>query len=179
MRPADEGKRTAAEAAVALVENGMQLGLGIGLHDALRPGRFGPAGGRGRTAGHRHAYLEADRGAGARPGHPARRLRHARGAGSGDRWRHEVERSTLRQIKGLGGALLREKIVAEASQRFVVAPTSLRSWTGLGSRVPLAVEVVRFGHVATMGFSRYHARDSGKVASTVTVAESHPRCKVH
>ena len=66
MRPADEGKRTAAEAAVALVENGMQLGLGIGLHDALRPGRFGPAGGRGRTAGHRHAYLEADRGAGAR-----------------------------------------------------------------------------------------------------------------
>jgi hypothetical protein len=38
--PADEGKRTAAEAAVALVENGMQLGLGIGLHDALRPGRF-------------------------------------------------------------------------------------------------------------------------------------------
>jgi ribose 5-phosphate isomerase len=90
-----------------------------------------------------------------------------------------VERSTLRQIKGLGGALLREKIVAEASQRFVVAPTSLRSWTGLGSRVPLAVEVVRFGHVATMGFSRYHARDSGKVASTVTVAESHPRCKVH
>lgn len=65
MRPADEGKRTAAEAAVALVENGMQLGLGIGLHDALRPGRFGPAGGRGRTAGHRHAYLEADRGAGA------------------------------------------------------------------------------------------------------------------
>lgn len=91
-------------------------------------------------------------------GHPARRLRHARGAGSGDRWRHEVERSTLRQIKGLGGALLREKIVAEASQRFVVAPTSLRSWTGLGSRVPLAVEVVRFGHVATMGFSRYHAR---------------------
>jgi hypothetical protein len=39
--------------------------------------------------------LEADRGAGARPGHPARRLRHARGAGSGDRWRHEVERETI------------------------------------------------------------------------------------
>ena len=73
----------------------------------------------------------------ARPGHPARRLRHARGAGSGDRWRHEVER-TLRQIKGLGGALLREKIVAEASQRFVVAPTSLKIVDRLGLARPVS-----------------------------------------
>ena len=32
----------------------------------------------------------------------------------------EVEAGTLRLIKGLGGALLREKIVSEAARRFVV-----------------------------------------------------------
>jgi ribose 5-phosphate isomerase len=41
MRPADEGKRTAAEAAVARVENGMQLGLGIGSTMRYAPDALG------------------------------------------------------------------------------------------------------------------------------------------
>jgi ribose 5-phosphate isomerase A len=61
----------------------------------------------------------------------------------------EVERGTLRLIKGLGGALLREKIIAEAARRFVVVADASKIVTMLGERAPLPVEVVRFGHVAT------------------------------
>jgi ribose 5-phosphate isomerase A len=61
----------------------------------------------------------------------------------------EVERSTLNLIKGLGGALLREKIVAAASHRLaiVVDGTKLVDW--LGTRTPVPVEVVAFGAEAT------------------------------
>jgi len=61
----------------------------------------------------------------------------------------EVETGTLRLIKGLGGALLREKIVVQASRRFVVVADTSKIVAQLGSRSPLPVEVVRFGHGAT------------------------------
>jgi ribose 5-phosphate isomerase A len=61
----------------------------------------------------------------------------------------EVERGTLRLIKGLGGALLREKIVAESARRFVVVADASKLVDTLGSRAPLPVEVVRFGQGAT------------------------------
>jgi ribose 5-phosphate isomerase A len=61
----------------------------------------------------------------------------------------EVERGTLRLIKGLGGALLREKIVAESSSRFVVVADATKIVDTLGEKSPLPVEVVRFGHVTT------------------------------
>jgi ribose 5-phosphate isomerase len=47
MRPADEGKRTAAEAAVALVENGLELGLGIGSTMRYAPDALGRRVGEG------------------------------------------------------------------------------------------------------------------------------------
>ena len=61
----------------------------------------------------------------------------------------EVELGTLRLIKGLGGALLREKIVAESSRRFVVVADASKLVDTLGSKAPLPVEVVRFGQGAT------------------------------
>lgn len=61
----------------------------------------------------------------------------------------EVERGTLRLIKGLGGALLREKIVAQLARRFVVVADSSKVVGTLGERAPLPVEVVRFGLAAT------------------------------
>jgi ribose 5-phosphate isomerase A len=61
----------------------------------------------------------------------------------------EVERGSLRLIKGLGGALLREKIVAESSRRFVVVVDASKLVDTLGSRAPLPVEAVRFGQGAT------------------------------
>ncbi len=48
-------------------------------------------------------------------------------------------------IKGGGGALLREKIVATASRRFIVIGDSTKLVSKLGSNVPLPVETVPFG----------------------------------
>jgi ribose 5-phosphate isomerase A len=48
-------------------------------------------------------------------------------------------------IKGQGGALLREKIVANASQREIIIVDESKVVQVLGTRAPLAVEVVRFG----------------------------------
>ena len=56
--------------------------------------------------------------------------------------------ASLRLIKGGGGALLREKIVASASARMIVIADSSKFVTVLG-RFPLPVEVTRFGLEAT------------------------------
>ncbi len=47
-------------------------------------------------------------------------------------------------IKGLGGALLREKIVAAASRRMVVVSDYRKQVTQLGTRAPVPVEVIPF-----------------------------------
>lgn len=55
-------------------------------------------------------------------------------------------------IKGAGGALLREKIVAQASRREVIVVDGGKQTPVLGSRFALPVEVVPFGHRATARF---------------------------
>ncbi len=50
----------------------------------------------------------------------------------------------LNLIKGLGGALLREKMVAQASDRFVVVADDTKVVNRLGERAHLPVEVVPF-----------------------------------
>lgn len=55
----------------------------------------------------------------------------------------------LRLIKGGGGALLREKIVASASDRMVVIADAAKVVDGLG-RFPLPVEIVPFAYQVTM-----------------------------
>ena len=57
----------------------------------------------------------------------------------------EVERGTLNLIKGLGGALLREKIVAAASRRLAIIVDDSKLVDRLGTHVPVPVEVVEFG----------------------------------
>src|SRR5579864_3947959 len=54
----------------------------------------------------------------------------------------------LRLIKGRGGAMLREKIVAASAARFVVIADDSKYMSGLRGRIP--VEVVRFGSVRTL-----------------------------
>jgi ribose 5-phosphate isomerase A len=51
----------------------------------------------------------------------------------------------MRLIKGLGGALLREKIVAASSSRLVIIVDGSKMVQALGSRAPLPVEVDPFG----------------------------------
>jgi ribose 5-phosphate isomerase A len=51
---------------------------------------------------------------------------------------------TLELVKGLGGALVREKLVAQASARFVVVVDDSKLVDALGTRGPIPVEVVPF-----------------------------------
>jgi len=57
----------------------------------------------------------------------------------------EVELGTLNLLKGRGGALLREKIVASASGRLVIIVDETKLVDRLGSRYAIPVEVVPFG----------------------------------
>jgi ribose 5-phosphate isomerase A len=148
-RAADKGKRAAAEAAVSLVADGMTLGLGTGSTvafalDALA--RRIQAEGlsiRGvptseRTAARARALGIALTDLAAVPA-----LDLAIDGAD------EVEEASLCLIKGHGGALLREKIVASAARRFVVIVDESKIVPRLGTRMSLPVEVVQFAHVAT------------------------------
>jgi ribose 5-phosphate isomerase A len=148
MTDAETSKRRAAEAAVAEVEDGMVVGLGTGsaAEMALRALAARVSAGlrvSGVPTSERTAAL-------------ARRLAvpltdfaaHARldltidGA-------DEVEPSSLALIKGRGGALLREKIVAAASRRMLVVVDDSKLVAHLG-RGTLPVEIVAFGWQTTL-----------------------------
>jgi ribose 5-phosphate isomerase A len=66
----------------------------------------------------------------------------------------------LRLIKGGGGALLREKIVASASERMVVLADESKKVEMLG-KFPLPIEVVEFGLGATRAIIEALAGDAG------------------
>ena len=61
----------------------------------------------------------------------------------------EVDAGTLNLLKGRGGALLREKIVASMSERLIVVVDQTKLVERLGSQAPLPVEIVPFGWQAT------------------------------
>jgi ribose 5-phosphate isomerase A len=151
-RPADAErdvlKRAAAEAAVELVEEGMVVGLGTGSTaafavDALarrhRQGlRFLGIATSERTAAQAKAA-----------GIPLTSFAEHHQIDLTIDGADEVERGTLNLIKGLGGALLREKIVAVASRRLAIVVDGAKLVDRLGSSGPVPVEVVAFGLEAT------------------------------
>jgi len=55
----------------------------------------------------------------------------------------------MQLIKGLGGALLREKIVAAATVKEIIIADESKIVEKLGTKAPLPVEVLRFGHEHT------------------------------
>jgi ribose 5-phosphate isomerase A len=57
-------------------------------------------------------------------------------------------------IKGMGGALLREKMIAQAARQFIVIADASKRVDILGSRSALPVEVVPFAHRAHERFLR-------------------------
>ncbi len=138
-------RRAAAEAAALLAEDGMRLGLGTGrtmelvlraLAGRMRGGlRFTGVATSEATAARARA-LGIALVAAERPCDLA-----IDGA-------DEIERGSLRLIKGGGGALLREKIVAEAARRFVVVAEAGKLVDRLGE-FALPVEVVPFGCAVT------------------------------
>lgn len=145
MTDADAQKRIAAAEAVKLVEDGMVLGLGTGstvahflellgekldaglLRDvsgvpsSIRTGREARQAGIPLTSLGEHAQLDLT----------------VDGA-------DEVS-PDLDLIKGMGGALVREKMVAQASARLVIIADQGKAVQRLGTRSPLPVEVVDWG----------------------------------
>ena len=141
----DTLKRAAAARALESVRDGMVLGLGTGstirffldlLAERVRAGDLSAVVGvptSRRTA-------EIARGQGIRVSRLRAQPRLDLTVDGAD----EVDpRGNL--IKGLGGALLREKIVAQASDRFIVIVDESKVVERLGTRSPLPVEVTRFG----------------------------------
>jgi ribose 5-phosphate isomerase A len=140
----DALKRAAAEAAVELVEDGMVVGLGTGSTAAFavealarryRQGlRFVGIPTSERTAAQARAA-----------GIPLSSFAEHRQIDLTIDGADEVERGTLNLIKGLGGALLREKIVANASRRLAIVVDGAKLVDRLGTHAPVPVEVVAFG----------------------------------
>lgn len=152
MSDADRLKRMAAERAVEYVEDGMVLGLGTGstarhvlevLAERVRAGALRDIVGvptsreTGRIArqlGLELTDLESE---------PRLDLT-IDGA-------DEVT-SGLQLVKGLGGALLWEKIVASASERVVIVADESKLVDRLGESAPLPVEVIPFGWTTHLAF---------------------------
>jgi ribose 5-phosphate isomerase A len=62
-----------------------------------------------------------------------------------------VATGSLDLVKGLGGALLREKMVAQASERLLIVVDQSKLVERLGMNSPVPVEVTPFGWRATSG----------------------------
>jgi len=61
---------------------------------------------------------------------------------------------SLDLIKGLGGALLREKVVAQNSKMLVIIADESKGVAKLGTKSPLPVEVAQFGYETHEAFLR-------------------------
>ena len=144
----DELKRAAALRAIEEVEDGMALGLGTGSTAAFVVEGLA----RRVAAGLRVIGIPTSE----RTASQARRLGIP--IATFAEYQHldltidgadEVQLGSLDLIKGLGGALLREKIVAAASGRLVIVVDQEKLVERLGEHTLVPVEVTQFGWQAT------------------------------
>lgn len=145
-------KRAAAARAVEFIASGMAIGLGTGstvrplldlLGERLRDGRLRDvvAVPSSEDTARRCRAL----------GIPLATLEEHPGLAIAIDGADEVS-PRLELIKGMGGALLREKLVALAARRFVVVADESKLVRRLGTRSPLPVEVVPFGAQTLLPF---------------------------
>jgi ribose 5-phosphate isomerase A len=146
--PAELGKRAAALRALDFVEDGMKLGLGTGstakwfvdlLAERMKAEGLRVTG--VPTSSRTRAQAEG-------LGIPLSTLEEAGWLDLTIDGADEFD-ADLNLIKGGGGALLQEKIVATASDRMVVITDPSKEVAALGA-FPLPVEIVRFGAGTTM-----------------------------
>ena len=144
----DALKCAAAEAAVELVQDGMVVGLGTGSTATFAIEALGR---RHREGLQFIGIPTSDRTAAQAKAAkiPLTSFREHREIDLTIDGADEVERGTLNLIKGLGGALLHEKIVAAASRRLAIVVDGVKVVDRLGRRTPIPVEVVAFGLEAT------------------------------
>jgi len=161
----EAARRAAGAAAVPLVEDGMRVGLGtgttahwfiVGLAERVRAGLTIRA----------VATSQASAALAAASGIVVDEL-SADGLDIAVDGADSVD-PALRLIKGKGGAMVREKIVAASAARFVVIVDDTKSHARLHGRVP--VEVIPFGRARTvrqlaartgLGFTLREAADGG------------------
>jgi ribose 5-phosphate isomerase A len=155
---ADDLKRAAAARAVALVESGMRLGLGTGSTAAHFVDLLAERVAKGLDV-IGVPTSEATRAQAERLGVRLTTLEDTPRLDLTIDGADEVD-GELRLIKGGGGALLREKIVAAASDRMIVIADKSKLVDRLG-RFPLPVEVVRFGLASTRLHMKEQAQDAG------------------
>ncbi len=140
-------KRQAAAEALALVSDGMVVGLGTGSTAKHLIDLLGRAVAAGELRGVRCV--------------PTSQASHAQAVSLGieliDLPAGDIDITIdgmdevafaggrLDAVKGLGGALLREKIVACAARSFVLIGDDSKLVTRLGERSPVPVEIARFG----------------------------------
>jgi ribose 5-phosphate isomerase A len=138
-------KAEAADAAVeAEVRSGMRLGLGTGSTAALMLESLARRLEDGRLERIEGVPTSEVTAARCRElGIPVRTLAELPELDVGIDGADEVD-PRLRLIKGLGGAFLREKVVAAAASRFVVVADESKLVERLGDHAPLPVEVVQF-----------------------------------
>jgi len=146
-------KRSAAHAAVERLTSGMVVGLGTGTTSAFAIEEIGR---RIRSGVLRDI-------AGVPTSNASHHLALAHGIPLVTLESHPIVDITIdgadevdpsgRIIKGAGGALLREKIVATRSRRWLVVVDPAKLVPLLGTKAPLPIEVVRFGwagHLAAL-----------------------------
>jgi ribose 5-phosphate isomerase A len=140
-----EYKQQAAEAAVRLVQSGMVVGLGTGSTAVFAIRRIGALLRAGELQGVVGVPTSAAAEAEARTvGIPLAEIEPERNVDLTIDGADEVT-PDLDLIKGRGGALLREKVVAQASRREVIVVDQSKLSSRLGTLSPLPVEVLRFG----------------------------------
>ncbi|MEO5509989.1 MAG: ribose 5-phosphate isomerase A [Longimicrobiales bacterium] len=167
---AEQLKRAAAERAVELVQSGMRLGLGTGstakhvldvIAERMRDGSLNDVVGvPTSTATADYARTLAI---------PLTTLDDQPHLDLAIDGADEVDPS-LQLIKGLGGALLWEKIVENAADRLVIVVDESKLVARLGVRTALPVEVVPFGWRTHLEFFR----DLGAEPALRTVESGEP-----
>src|SRR5580693_1116627 len=141
-------KAAASESAAALVTDGMLVGLGSGTTAAFAVAALG----RRVREGLRIVGIPTSESTAAQAralGIPLTSLTATTQIDITIDGADEVEEGTLNLIKGHGGALLREKIVASASKRLVIIVDDRKLVSHLATHEAIPVEVVPFGWQAT------------------------------
>jgi ribose 5-phosphate isomerase A len=154
MLPDMTPKQRAAQAALQFVQSGMVVGLGTGstadffitaLADAIKSGQLRDIKGVPTSRQSERRALSV--------GIPLANLAQCPVCDLTVDGADEVA-PNLNLIKGLGGALLREKIVAQNSKKLIIIADHSKLVKRLGEKSPLPVEVAQFGYETQENFLR-------------------------
>ena len=144
----DRLKAAAAKAAAELVEDSLIVGLGSGSTASIAVNILGQRVAEGLRIIGIPTSKQTERDA-RRLGIPLSTLAEQKHVDVTIDGADEVEIGTLNLLKGRGGALLREKIIASVSRQLIVVVDETKLVDRLGVQGSVAVEVVRFGWDAT------------------------------